>query len=121
MSNKKTNPPNKKNAVLRHYEGFRAPKYTEAGGIIKISGKFLLDHEEDILNLIKKEGKLAEERNDHAHISEIQKDGQGILVKASDHNLAIRIGKAVHKAYKGELDLKFREGEKFAEVVWKRD
>lgn len=102
------------------FEQSRNPDYEE-GGLIKISGKFLLDHEEDILNLIKKEGKLAKERNSNSHISDIQKDGQGILIKASDHNLAIRIGKAVHRAYKGELDLKFREGEKFAEVIWKRD
>ncbi len=102
------------------FEQSRNPDY-EAGGLIKISGKFLLDHEEDILNLIKKEGKLAKERNNNSHISDIKKDGQGILIKASDHNLAIRIGKAVHRAYKGELELKFREGEKFAEVIWRRD
>jgi hypothetical protein len=93
----------------------------EEGGIVKISGKFLLDHEEDILNLVKKEGKLAEERNNNARITKIDKMGSGIVVETSDHNLASRIGKALHRSYKGEHQLKFREGEKFVEVNWRRD
>jgi hypothetical protein len=87
----------------------------EEGGIIKISGKFLLDHEEEVLNLVKKQS------TDNKLITDISKNSDTILVKTSDHNLAIRIGKALHSAYKGEHDFKFREGEKFAEVTWKRD
>jgi hypothetical protein len=102
------------------YEQWRN-RDTELGGIIKISGKFLLDHEEEILNLVKHEGKLAEERNPKAKVSKIEKANGGIVVEVSEHNLAMRIGKALHNAYKGEHHYNFREGEKFAEVVWKRD
>ncbi len=120
MSRKKIGPPNKKKEILRHYEDFRASKYAEAGGILKISGSFLLDHEEEILSLIKKEGKLAEERN-QTKVTKIEKADDGIRVETSDHNLAMRIGKALNHAYKGEHAYKFREGEKFAEVTWRRD
>ncbi|NQT29048.1 MAG: hypothetical protein HQ596_00605 [Candidatus Saganbacteria bacterium] len=102
------------------FEQPRNPDYEE-GGIIKISGAFLLDHEEDILNLVKHEGKLAEERNPNARVIEIAKINGGIEVKTSDHNLAMRIGKALSRSYKGEHHYNFRKGEKYAEVVWKRD
>jgi len=120
MSKKKSNPPTNKKAVTRHYEGFRDMRFTEAGGIIKISGSFLLDHEEDILSLIKKEGQLAEERNG-TRVTKIEKENGGIRVETSDHNLAMRIGKALNHAYQGEHEYRFREGEKFAEVTWRRD
>ena len=93
----------------------------EQGGIIKISGAFLLDHEEDILNLVKHEGKLAEERNDNAKVSGIEKVNGGISVQTTDHNLALRIGKALSRAYKGKHEYKFLQGNKFVEVTWQRD
>jgi hypothetical protein len=102
------------------YEQSRNPD-AEEGGVVKISGKFLLDHEEDVLNLVKKEGKLAEERNNNTRIVNIDKNDGIIVVQTSSHNLAQRIGKALHSAYKGDHQFKFREGEKFAEVVWRRD
>ena len=120
MPKRKTNPKNKKKEIIRHYEGFRDMKFTEAGGILKISGNFLLDHEEEILSLIKKEGKMAEERNG-TKVTRIEKMDGGIRVETSDRNLAVRIGKALNHAYQGEHEFKFREGEKFAEVVWRRD
>lgn len=102
------------------YEQWRNPD-TELGGVIKISGAFLLDHEEDILNLVKHEGKLSEQKNPKARITKIEKVDGGILVEVTEHNLAMRIGKALQSAYKGEHHYNFRKGEKFAEVYWKRD
>jgi hypothetical protein len=102
------------------YEQWRNPD-AEEGGIVKISGSFILDHEEDILNLVKHEGKLSEERNPKARITKIEKKSGSIIVKTSNHNLASRIGKALHRAYKGKHHFKFRPGEKFIEVEWRRD
>lgn len=105
---------------VHRYEQWRNPD-AELGGVIRVSGKFLLDHEEDVLNLIKHEGKLAEERNPKARVTKIEKVDGGIVIEVSEHNLAMRIGKALTSAYKGEHHYNFREGEKFAEVTWKRD
>jgi hypothetical protein len=105
---------------VHRYEQWRNPE-AELGGVIKISGSFILDHEEDILNLVKHEGKMAEERNSNMRLRKIEKSEGGILVETTDHNLALRIGKALHRAYKGEHSFNFREGEKFAEVFWRRD
>lgn len=105
----------------RHFEDFRDPKKIEEGGIIRISGDFILDHEEDILNLVKHEGRIAEKRNPLHRVTNIEKKDGMILVEISDHNLTLHIGKALHSAYKGAHSYKFLKEEKFVEVDWKRD
>ncbi|MBN2057556.1 MAG: hypothetical protein JW782_02000 [Candidatus Saganbacteria bacterium] len=105
----------------RHYDDFRAPKKIEEGGLIRLSGQFLLDHEEELLSLIRREGKLAEERNPDHKIVNIEKADGAITVSISEHNLAMHIGKALSRAYKGEHAYKFLNGEKYVEVDWKRD
>lgn len=102
------------------YEQWRNPK-AEEGGIVKITGAFLLDHSEEILNLINREGKLAKERNPKDGISNIEHNKDGITVETADHNLALRIGKALTHAYNGRHDFKFLKGEKFVQVNWRRD
>lgn len=105
----------------RHYEDFMEQKHIEEGGIIRISGKFLLDHEDEIVNLVKHEGRLAEQRNPQHKVSKIEKVDGGIVVEITDHNLAMHIGKALVHAYKGKHEYKFLKSEKFVEVDWKRD
>lgn len=105
---------------VHRYEQWRNPD-VEEGGIVRIAGKFLLDHETEILNLIKHEDKLAQERNPNHKVTKIEKIDDMIVVEVSVHNLAERIGHALKSAYKGEIDLKFRPGEKFVEIDWRRD
>ena len=62
----------------RHIEGFRKPEKIEEGGIIRLSGKFLLDHGEEVIGLMKHEGEAAEKKNPHHRITRIEKvDGGG--------------------------------------------
>lgn len=105
----------------RHYEDFQKPKAIEQGGILRLSGAFLLDHGDELLNLIKHEGRLAEQKNPQHKINKVEKVDGSILVEISDHNLTMHIGKALTHAYKGEHKYKFRDGEKYIEVDWKRD
>ena len=103
------------------HEGLGNQTKIEEGGLIKLSGAFLLDHEEEILNLVKREGKLATERNEKAKLVKIDKANGVLAIRTSDHNLALRIGKALTHAYKGQHTYKFLKGEKFVEVEWQRD
>lgn len=105
----------------RTFDEFRRPQKIEEGGIIRMSGAFLLDHEEEILNLVKTEGRLGKERNPGSYITKIQKADGKILVETSSHSLAMHIGKSLQRAYKGEHEYKFLKGEKFVEVNWRRD
>jgi len=107
--------------IQSHFEKFRGKEQIEEGGIIKISGSFLLDHEEEIVNLVKHEGKLAEEKNPLHRITKIEKANGGLVAEVTDHNLTLHIGKRLVHAYKGEHKYKFLKGEKFVEVDWRRD
>ncbi len=107
--------------IERHYEGFMEPEKIEEGGVIRISGKFLFDHEDEIINLVKHEGKLAETRNPEHRVTKIEKNNGGIVVETSVHNLALHIGKRLEHAYKGKHEYRFLKGEKFVEVLWQRD
>jgi hypothetical protein len=107
--------------VERHYEDFQKPKMIEEGGVIKLSGSFLLDHETEVVNLVKHEGKLAQERNPLHKVIGIEKEGGVIVATISEHNLAMHIGKCLEHAYKGKHESKFLKGEKYVEVIWSRD
>lgn len=107
--------------IQSHFEKFRGKEQIEEGGIIKISGSFLLDHEEEIVNLVKHEGKLAEEKNPLHRVSKIEKANGGLVAEVTDHNLTLHIGKRLVSAYKGAHQYKFLKGEKFVEVDWRRD
>ncbi|OGC11488.1 hypothetical protein A3K48_03135 [candidate division WOR-1 bacterium RIFOXYA12_FULL_52_29] len=105
----------------RHYEDFMKPKKIEEGGLIKLSGSFLLDHEADLVNLINNEGKLASEHDAKSRLLSVEKKDGSIWAKTSTHNLALHIGKALSHAYKGKHEYKFLDGEKFVEVLWERN
>lgn len=105
----------------RTFDEFRDPEKIEEGGLLRISGAFILDHEEEILNLIKKEGKLEEQRNPNARIKKIEKNNGGISVETTHHSLAMHMGKSLQRAYKGEHKYRFLKGQKYVEVDWKRD
>ena len=106
---------------IHRFEQWRKQKEVEEGGVVRISGNFLLDHEADILNLVKHQGKLAEQKNPDHRVVKIGKEKGRIVVETSDHNLAMRIGKALSHAYRGKHKYKFMAGEKFVEVDWQRD
>ena len=105
----------------RRFDDFRTPDMIEQGGLINISGSFLLDHEDEVLNLVKHEGKMAEEKNPLHKVSKIEKKDGAFVVQVSDHNLALHIGKRLEHAYKGEHRFNFLKGEKFVEVHWQRN
>ena len=50
----------------------------------------------------------------------LKADGK-IVAQTTDHNLAMKIGKALVHSYKGEHEYKFSKGEKFVEVIWARN
>jgi NMD protein affecting ribosome stability and mRNA decay len=91
------------------------------GGIVMLTGQFLKMHETELLNLIKNEGDRAMAVNPLERIMDIQKNGASLTIYTTNERLAQRLGKAIHKAYDGDVAYKWSEDTKLARVLWQRD
>ncbi|HHG75248.1 MAG TPA: ATPase, partial [Persephonella sp.] len=77
-------------------------------------------HKEEIINLIRNV-----EQNEMAYrplerVINMEDEGDKITITTTYEHLARRIGEAVHRAYKGDLNFKYPEGTKYIRVHWKR-
>lgn len=91
------------------------------GGIVHLSGSFLRNHREEILNLIKNENTRAMAVNPLERIMDIEIANAGLDVLTTNEKLAQRIGRALQKAYDGDVAYKWSEDNKLARVSWQRD
>ncbi|MBI3814529.1 MAG: hypothetical protein HY279_08710 [Nitrospinae bacterium] len=90
------------------------------GGVVTLKGDFLKSHEDEILNLVRNEGERSLRDNPLERIMAINKIKGGIEIQTTNEKLAQKIGKAVYKAYSGELEYKWSEQNKFVRVNWSR-
>ncbi|MCX5895555.1 MAG: BCAM0308 family protein [Proteobacteria bacterium] len=91
------------------------------GGFLCLEGEFLSKHKDDILNIIKNTEKLECKYRPLERIIEISDKAGKIEIKTTYEHIARRIGEAIHKACKGELNIKYPEGEKYVRVHWCRN
>lgn len=90
------------------------------GGILVLEGDYLNLKEEEIMNLINNEAEMEKSYRPLNRIMSVKKEDGAIVVETTYPSLARRLGEAVYRAHKGELDIRYREGEKFVEVFWRR-
>ena len=91
-------------------------------GFVHADGGFLHAHRDDIEHLLRNEAARAAEDNPTGQIIDLSDDGTGgIVVTTSTEHLAIRLGRALEKAYDGCLLYGFSHENKLAHVWWHRD
>lgn len=90
-------------------------------GIMTLRGDYLRPHLKEILALARHQENA--EMKDHPlhRIMAVEERRNSVIIKTTDVHLPGRIGRALVRAFKGELDLKFDEGAYFVRVAWKRD
>lgn len=93
----------------------------DPGGVVHLSGLFLREHKEDVLNLVRNESDRAMAINPLERIMEIETKDTTYDVLTTNERLAQRIGKALHKAYSGDVTYKWSEDNKLIRVDWHRD
>jgi len=91
------------------------------GGVVILKGNFLSEHKDEILNLIKNTEEEEMAYRPLERIITIKDNGNEITITTTYEHLARRIGEAVHKAYKGNLELKYTEERKYVRVLWERN
>jgi NMD protein affecting ribosome stability and mRNA decay len=90
-------------------------------GIVTLTGSFVPVHKDDILNLIRHLESMEKEQHPLNRIMNIE-DGRGtIVVNTTDMHLARRIGDALRRAHKGDLEIRYAEETSFVRVNWRRD
>ena len=92
-------------------------------GFVHVDGTFVLSHRDDIVNLLKNETARAAEDNPLGRIIDWSTDGHtaDVLLSTTTEHLAIRLGRALQKAFDGRVLYGFSHENKLAHVWWHRD
>lgn len=72
----------------------------------------------NLIENIVEQGKI---RSPLKRVIDYTEDNQELCVSLTDNHLARHIGDALYKAYKGDLEVKYSEEEKFVRLFWHRD
>ena len=92
-------------------------------GFVHVDGGFVRTHRDDLVKLLQNEAARAAEDNPLAGIVAWNEDGHtdDILLTTTTEHLAIRLGRALEKAYDGRVLYGFSHENKLAHVWWHRD
>ena len=90
-------------------------------GILTLSGGFLKEHKDEIVTLLKNEAERVAGRSVADRIVSMTEEGKDrLVVETTTEKLAQHLGRAIYRAYKGELDFRWSEMNKFVRVYWSR-
>ena len=89
-------------------------------GLVSLGGGFFAAHRDEILALVRNEEQRERQYHPLKRLMAIEDDDGGVLVTTTDVHLALAIGKAVHQAYRGELEFHYRREDDLLRVHWTR-
>jgi len=89
-------------------------------GYLYISGEFWQTHKDDIIRLINNEYEKARGLNPLHQIIDMYEEDGVTVIETTTENLAQRLGRALHKAFKGELEFRWSKRNKLVRVYWSR-
>lgn len=89
-------------------------------GIVTLSGDFVQTHGSDLRNLILSVEKAESEEHPIERIMKMFEDNGDLVIWTTGTHVANRIGRALHKAYEGDLSLVYPPGEQAIDVRWRR-
>jgi hypothetical protein len=91
------------------------------GGIITLKGGFVMPHKKDLLKLIKNEEERARGLNPLERVMSVKENGYGsLIILTTNEKLAQRLGRAVKKAFHGDVVYRWSHDNKLARVDWER-
>ncbi len=91
------------------------------GGIVTLRGDYVLAHKQEVIHLIKNEEERARGFNPLERVMSIKENGRGsIVVSTTNEKLAQRLGRAIKKAFHGEVAYNWSHDNKLVRVDWVR-
>jgi NMD protein affecting ribosome stability and mRNA decay len=92
------------------------------GGIVTLKGDYVLPHKQDLLKLIRNEEDRARGLNPLERVMKVKENGYGsIIISTTNEKLAQRIGRAIKKAFHGEVAYHWSHDNKLVRVDWVRE
>lgn len=89
-------------------------------GEIELKGSFFVGHREEIINLVRNTEKQEKSLHPLERIMTVTDNGTSATVTTTGIHVARRIGEAISKAFKGNLDLRYGDGEQSVTARWER-
>jgi NMD protein affecting ribosome stability and mRNA decay len=93
----------------------------QPGGLVYLSGRYLQEREEEIMNIVRNQEEQAKAKRPLQRIMWVEKRDEGIEIATTNQHLARRIGRAVNSAHAGDFTIKQAAGERFVRVYWERE
>lgn len=90
-------------------------------GFVYIEGDFFKNHAEEIRNLLKNEEKKFVFTNPLARIMNFKTAKDRLTVTTTTEHLAQHLGRALQRAYNGDIRYDFSRENKLARVYWQRN
>jgi hypothetical protein len=91
------------------------------GGIVTLKGDYVLPHKLDLMRLVKNEEERARGLNPLERVMSVKENGYGsIVISTTNEKLAQRLGRAIKKAFHGEVAYHWSHDNKLARVDWVR-
>jgi NMD protein affecting ribosome stability and mRNA decay len=90
-------------------------------GVLTLTGSSVAANSEELTRVARHQE--ASEKPDHPlnRIINIEQTADGLVINTTDIHLPVRIGKAIKRAFRGELNEHFDEAGYFVRVKWHRD
>jgi len=89
-------------------------------GIVTLQGDYLWQHEEDIRNMLLNEEQKVRSKNPLARIMRLEREGDRLVIETTEQKLAEHLGRALHKAHQGDLNISRPKDHLNCRVSWER-
>ena len=89
-------------------------------GIVTLAGDYLLEHEEEIRNILKNEEGRVKAKNPLGRIMRMEKSNGELRIETTEQKLAEHLGRVLHRAHQGELQVQWTGDHAACRVHWER-
>jgi len=90
-------------------------------GYLTLSGGFFAERKDEVITLLKNEVAKVSSRSVLDRVIKMSEEGKDqLVVTTTTEKLAQHLGRAVYRAYKGELDFRWSETNPLVRVYWSR-
>ncbi len=89
-------------------------------GLLYLSGPYLDRHREEILNIVNNQAQSAAAHRPLQRVMWIEQGSDNTEIATTTNHLALRIGKAIEDACKGDLIIKHAHDAQLVRVYWER-